>query len=85
MFTFGNICALYVLSNLSSLLTSLQLHRILNFLFGNISAVFMSTESMFHIFVTSVADPDPGPGAFFDPWIRDPGCLKSQDPDRDPG
>jgi protoheme ferro-lyase len=21
---------------------------------------------------TSVADPDPGSGAFFDPWIRDP-------------
>ncbi len=38
---------------------------------------------------------DPGSGAIltpgsgirclFDPWIRDPGWLKSQDPDRDPG
>jgi hypothetical protein len=37
----------------------------------------------------SVADPDPGSGAFFDPWIRDPvpfltpgsGMVKYQDPD----
>ncbi len=28
--------------------------------------------------VTSVADPDPESGAFFDPWIRD--GLKNQDP-----
>ncbi len=26
--------------------------------------------------ITSVADPDPGSGAFFDPWIRDPGWVK---------
>jgi hypothetical protein len=24
---------------------------------------------------------DPGSGAFFDPWILDPGWVKSQDPD----
>ncbi len=32
---------------------------------------------------SSVADPDPGPGILcpFDPWIRDPGWVKSQDPD----
>ncbi len=28
----------------------------------------------------SAADPDPGSGAFFDPWIWDPGCVKSPDP-----
>jgi hypothetical protein len=53
--------------------TPVNLHRILNFLFGDISAVFMRTESMFRIFVTSVADPDPGSGAFLTPGfgIRD--------------
>jgi hypothetical protein len=39
----------------------------------------------------SIVDPDPGSGAFlipgfgirclFDPWIRDPGWIKNQDPD----
>jgi hypothetical protein len=24
---------------------------------------------------------DPGSGAYFDPWIRDPGWVKNQDPD----
>jgi hypothetical protein len=62
--------------------TPVNLHRILNFLFGNISAVFMSTESMFRIFVTSVADPDPGSGAFLTPGS---GMVKSQDPDPYPG
>jgi hypothetical protein len=33
-------------------------------------------------FAFSVADPDPGSGAFFNPWIREPGWVKSQDPDR---
>ena len=32
----------------------------------------------------SVADPDPGLGAFFEPWIRDPGwekvCIRIRDP-----
>jgi hypothetical protein len=35
-------------------------------------------------FTSSVADLDPGSGAFFtlfDPWLRDPGWVKSQDPD----
>ncbi len=38
-----------------------------------------STES---IPITSVAysDPDPGSGAFFDPWIRDPEWVKNPDP-----
>ncbi len=38
--------------------------------------------------LVSVADPDPrseirdpGSGAFFDPWIRDPGWVESQHPD----
>jgi hypothetical protein len=33
--------------------------------------------------ITSVADPDQGSGirCLFDPWIRDPGWVKSQDPD----
>ncbi len=32
---------------------------------------------------TSVADPDPGSGAFLTPgsWIRDPGWVESQHPD----
>ncbi len=30
---------------------------------------------------SSVADPDPGSDAFFHPWIQDPGCVKSKDPD----
>jgi hypothetical protein len=30
---------------------------------------------------TSVADPDPGCGAFLAPWIRDPGWVESQHPD----
>ncbi len=30
---------------------------------------------------SSVADPDPGSGAFFNPWIQDPGWVKSKDPD----
>jgi hypothetical protein len=31
----------------------------------------------------SVADPDPGfVIRCFDPWIRDPGWVKSEDPDR---
>ncbi len=32
---------------------------------------------------SSVADPDPVPGirCLFDPWILDPGWVKSQDPD----
>jgi hypothetical protein len=47
--------------------TPVNLHRILNFHSGNISAVFMRTESMFRIFVTSVADPDPGSGALLTP------------------
>jgi hypothetical protein len=29
----------------------------------------------------NVANPDPGSGAFFDPWIRDLGWVKNQDPD----
>ena len=29
----------------------------------------------------SVADPDLGSGCLFDPWIRDLGWVKSQDPD----
>ncbi len=29
---------------------------------------------------TSVEDPDPGSGAFFDPWIRDTGWVRNQDP-----
>jgi hypothetical protein len=29
-------------------------------------------------FGTSV--PDPGSGAFLDPYIRDPGCVKNRDP-----
>jgi hypothetical protein len=28
----------------------------------------------------SVEDPDPGSGAFFDAWVRDPGWVKNQDP-----
>jgi hypothetical protein len=32
---------------------------------------------------SSVADPDPGSGAFLTPWIRDPGWVKSKD--LDPG
>ncbi len=28
----------------------------------------------------SVADPDPGSGAFFDHWIRDPGWVRRQHP-----
>jgi hypothetical protein len=47
--------------------TPVNLHRIQNFLFGNISEVFMRTESMFRIFVTSFADPDSGSGAFLTP------------------
>jgi hypothetical protein len=31
--------------------------------------------------MTSVADPDPGSGAFFDPWIRDPEWVESQHSD----
>ncbi len=31
--------------------------------------------------VTIVAEPDPGSGASFTPWIRDPGWVKNQDPD----
>ncbi len=31
--------------------------------------------------IRSVADPDPESGAFFTPRIRDPGWVKSQDPD----
>ncbi len=30
---------------------------------------------------SSVADPDTGSGAFFVPWIWDPGWVKNQDPD----
>jgi|LakMenE01Jun11ns_1017448.scaffolds.fasta_scaffold5593779_1 hypothetical protein len=34
---------------------------------------------------SSVADPDPDPGSGiqcpFDPWIENPGWVKSQDPD----
>jgi hypothetical protein len=30
---------------------------------------------------SSVADPDPGSGAFFNLWIQDPGWVKSKDPD----
>ncbi len=43
-----------------------------------------STGSRIATLVTSmsnVADPDPGSGGLFDPWVRDPGWLKSQDPD----
>jgi hypothetical protein len=29
----------------------------------------------------SVSDPDPGFGAFPDPWIRDLGWLQNQDPE----
>ncbi len=29
----------------------------------------------------SVADSDPGSGEFFDPWIRDLGRVRNQDPD----
>jgi hypothetical protein len=35
-------------------------------------------RSVHHNSKLSVADPDPVP---FDPWIRDPGWVKSQDPD----
>jgi hypothetical protein len=34
---------------------------------------------------TSVAVPDPGSGAFFTPWIRDPGWSNGRIRIRDPG
>jgi hypothetical protein len=30
---------------------------------------------------SSVADPNPGSGAFLTPWTRDPGWVRNQDPD----
>jgi len=33
------------------------------------------------LLTVSVADPDPGSGAFLTPWIRDPGWVESQHPD----
>jgi hypothetical protein len=33
------------------------------------------------IIIASVADPDLGSGAIFDPFIRDPGWVKNLNPD----
>jgi hypothetical protein len=38
-----------------------------------VSTLIVSTPCLLTFqYFSSVADPDPGSGAFFDPWIRDP-------------
>jgi hypothetical protein len=43
-----------------------------------ISSVHLGMLRPLHTIPISVADPDPLP---FNPWIRDPGWVKNQDPD----
>ncbi len=50
--------------------------------FGNFRGIAQLVHLHTHYStVYSVSDSDPESGAFFDPWIRDPGWVKNQDPD----
>jgi hypothetical protein len=61
------------------------LNNILKKGFKSLAAVLYSTLKICHLLTlpSSVADPDPGSGAFLTPGsrTRDPGWVKSKDPD----
>jgi len=67
--------------------TPVNLHRILNFLFGNWKYKCSIYEHGIHVSYLRNQCCGSGSGirCIIDPWIRDLGWLKSQDPDRDPG